>query len=75
MVAEEMPATEPALQPMVQEVVPVVEILPEEEPEVMVLGQSEGPEQVAPNTVAGATGAAPISEGGLDAGQGHPAGA
>ena len=53
----------------------MVEMLPEEEPEVMVLGQSEGPEQVAPNTVTGAAGTAPISECGLDAGQGHPAGA
>ena len=57
---------------MLPEVVPVVEMPPEDEPEVMVLGQSEDPERVAPNTTPGAAGVAPSSEGGLDAGQWPP---
>ena len=35
---------------------PVVEMPPEDEPEVRVLGQSEDPERVAPNITPGATG-------------------
>jgi len=60
------------------EVVPatelVVKMLPEEEPEVMVLGISLDPGQVSPSTTLGAVGVAPSFEGGLNAGQGPPAG-
>ena len=48
--------------------VPDLEMPPEDEPEVMVLGQSEDPERVAPNIAPGATGVAAAFEGGLDAG-------
>ena len=44
---------QPVLRPA-PEVVPVVEMPPEDEPEVRVLGQSEDPERVAPNTALGA---------------------
>ena len=62
---------QPVLRPAL-EVVPVVEMPPEDEPEVRVLGQSEHPEQVTPNVTPGATGVAAAFEGGLDAGQGPP---
>ena len=57
------------------EAVPVVEMPPEDELQVRVLGQSEDPERVAPNIAPGATGVAASFEGGLDAGQGSPTGA
>jgi len=60
---------QPVLRPA-PEVVPVVEMPPEDEPEVRVLGQSEDPERVAPNIALGATGVAAAFVGGLDAGQG-----
>jgi len=72
MVAESV--VQPVLRPA-PEVVPVVEMPPEDEPEVRVLGQSEDPERVAPNIAPGATGVAAAFEGGLDAGQGPPTGA
>ena len=56
------------------EAVPVVEMPPEDELEVRVLGQSEVPERVTPSTAPGATGVAASFEGGLDAGQGPPRG-
>jgi len=65
---------QPVLRPA-PEVVPVVEMPPEDEPEVRVLGQSEDPERVAPNIALGATGVAAAFVGGLDAGQGPPTGA
>ena len=64
---------QPVLRPA-PEVVPVVEMTPEDESEVMALRQSEGSEQIAPSTAPDAAGVAPSSEGGLDAGQGPPAG-
>jgi len=62
---------QPVLRPA-PEVVPVVEMPPEDEPEVRVLVQSEDPKRVAPNITPGATGVAASFEGGLDAGQGPP---
>ena len=58
------------------EPVPVVEMPPKEEPEVVVLGQSGDLEQVAPNATTGATGIVSASEGGPGAGpsEGLPAG-
>ena len=58
---------QPVLRPTL-EVVPVVEMPPEDEPEVRVLGQSEDPKRIAPNIAPGATGVAAAFEGGLDAG-------
>ena len=58
---------QPVLRPA-PEVVPVVEMPPEDEPEVRVLGQCEDSERVAPNIAPGATGVAAAFEGGLDAG-------
>jgi len=48
---------QPVLRPA-SEVVPVVEMPPEDEPEARVLGQSEDPERVAPNIAPGAAGVA-----------------
>ena len=55
------PVVEPA-RPAVMPVQTVVEMSPEEGPEVMVLGRSEDPEQVAPSTAPGAAGITPSSE-------------
>ena len=44
------------------EVVPVVEMSPEDKLEVMALRQSEGPEQIALSTAPDASGVAPSSE-------------
>ena len=52
---------QPVLRPA-SEVVPVVEMPPEDEPEVMALEQSDDPERVVPNTAPGAAGITPSSE-------------
>src|SRR6185503_3167132 len=54
------PVLRPA--PEVVPVVPVVEMIPKDEPEVMALRQSEGPEQIALSTAPDAAGVAPSSE-------------
>ena len=69
---------ESVVQPVLRsasEVVPVVMMPPEDEPEARVLGQSEDPKQVTPNITPGATSVAATFEGGLDARQGPPTGA
>ena len=70
---------QPVLQPapeVVPATEPVVKMLPEEEPEVVVLGQSGDLEQVTPNATTSATGIVSASEGGPGAGpsEGLPAG-